>query len=83
MLEGPRRHAVRARVRQLQDIDAMPHALWRLHAVGKDAYASALMAQKINELLAGRREKTRLQARAYESLAEVAALIGRDERAIA
>jgi hypothetical protein len=83
MLEDPRRHAVRARARQLRELDAMPHTPWRLHAISKDAYASALIAQKANELLAGHGEKTRLAAKAYEAMAEAADLLSRDSRAIA
>ncbi len=83
MLEDPRPHAVRARARQLREIDAMPHTSWRLYAASKDAYASALMAQKANELLASRGERTKVATKAYEALGQVADLLGRDERAIA
>jgi hypothetical protein len=83
MLEDPRRHAVRARARQLRQIDSMPHIPWRLHDVSKDAYAAALLASKANEVLAAAGEAMRIKTAGYEALAQTADLLGRNEQAIA
>lgn len=82
MLEEPRVHAVRARSRQLRELDAMPHPEWRVHSTAKDAWASALAVTKINEFLSSRGENP-LPSKAYESLAETVELLGRGGRAIA
>ena len=83
MLDDPRPHAVRARARQLRHIESMPHASWRLHDVSKEAYASALLASKANEVLAAAGETTRIKTDGYEALAQTADLLGRNEQAVA
>lgn len=82
MLEDPRSHAVRTRARQMRELDAMPHEAWRLHAVAKDALASALLAQKVNQVLVARGEHP-IAAKAYEALAATTDLLGRERRQIA
>jgi hypothetical protein len=83
MLDDPRRHAVRARARQLRQLDSMPHSPWRLHDISKDAYAAALLGAKANEVLSAAGETVRIKTAGYEALARTAELLGRNEQAIA
>jgi hypothetical protein len=82
MLMGQRRqHNVRRRARALRDLEQMPHSAWRLHQIAKDAYAAALMTNKVNMVLAEEGEKTKLPTKGHESLAHVADLFSQRSEA--
>jgi hypothetical protein len=72
-----RQHNIRTRARSLRDLEQMPHSAWRLHQVAKDAYAAALMTNKVNTVLSEEGEKTKLPTRGHESLAQVAGVFSR------
>lgn len=72
-----RQHNVRTRARILRDLEQKPHEAWRLHQIAKDAYASAVMATKVNRALSDAGEKSQLPTHGYEALAHVAELLSR------
>ncbi len=67
-----RQHAVRARARELAELDDMPNAGWRLNHVARLAERAADAARTANEVLAETNIKDRLPERSFRSLATVA-----------
>lgn len=51
MLEDPRPHAVRARAKQLRDLNAIKNPQWRLNQVARDAERGANLAVQANRVL--------------------------------
>lgn len=66
-----RPHAVRARARGLQELDAIPNVEWRLHHIGKEAASGYVSASKANEALARAGVPNRIKADNYARLEEV------------
>jgi hypothetical protein len=66
-----RLHAVRARSRRLQELDAIPSGDWRLHHVGKEAAGAYVAASKANEVLEKAGSPNRIKLESYASLEQV------------
>lgn len=67
-----RRHAVRARARDLQELADIPNDAWRLNHVAKQAASAYVTASKANELLATAELPNRIKTDGYAALEQVA-----------
>jgi hypothetical protein len=67
-----RRHAVRARARDLQELAEIPNPAWRLNHIAKQAASSYVTATKANEILATTDLPNRIKTEGYAALEQVA-----------
>lgn len=67
-----RRHAVRARARDLQELADIPNDAWRLNHIAKQAASANVTATKANELLATTDLPNRIRTDGYAALEQVA-----------
>jgi len=72
---GGRRHAVRARARELAELEEMPSAAWRLNHIAKQAASGYVTATKANEALAATDLPNRIKIDGYVALEQVAEFI--------
>lgn len=70
-----RRHAVRARARELQELADIPNEAWRLNHIAKRAASAYVTATKANELLATTELPNRIKTDGFVSLEQVAEFI--------
>lgn len=70
-----RAHAVRARARELHELDEIPNATWRLHHLAKRAASACVLAGHANKLLAQTDLPNRIKTDGYEALEQVLDLI--------
>lgn len=66
-----REHAVRSRARGLANLDALPHPIWRLHQVTKDAHEASTLAEQANRVLESAGLEERISPQGMVSLARV------------
>lgn len=72
MLESSgRRHAVRSRARQLQELAEIPNESWRLNHIAKQAAVAQVTALKANEILASAGVPNRIKPQGYDALERV------------
>lgn len=67
-----RQHAVRSRARELDELNKMPDAAWRLNHVARLAERAADVARSANEVLAKTEIKDRLPESSFRAVATVA-----------
>lgn len=67
-----RRHAVRARARELHELADIPNGAWRLNHIAKQAASAYVIATKANELLATTQLPNRIKTDGYFALEQVA-----------
>jgi hypothetical protein len=67
-----RRHAVRSRARQLQELADIPSAPWRLNHIAKQAASAFVTATKANQILATTELPNRLKLEGYAAVEQVA-----------
>jgi hypothetical protein len=67
-----RRHAVRARARDLQELADIPNDSWRLNHISKQAASAFVTATKANELLATTELPNRIKTDGYAALEQLA-----------
>lgn len=67
-----RRHAVRGRARELQELADIPNVPWRLNQVSKQAASAFVTATKANEVLASTELPNRVKTSGYAALEQVA-----------
>jgi hypothetical protein len=67
-----RQHAIRARARELEELQRMPDAAWRLNHVARQAERAADDARAANEILAAANIPERLPEASFRSLTTVA-----------
>lgn len=72
MLDNRTRHTINARAQRMRDLNAMPHAAWRLHQVAKDAQQAVRTTKRATMALHRAGIPTKLDVRAQESLARIA-----------
>ena len=72
MTAGWRQHAVRSRARELDELDRMPDASWRLNHVARLAERAADVACSANEVLAKSGVKERVPEASFRALTTVA-----------
>jgi hypothetical protein len=72
MLDESTRHTINARAERMRDLNAMPHATWRLHQVAKDAQQAARTTRRAGLALRNAGVSTKLEPTAQESLARIA-----------
>ncbi len=70
-----RRHAVRARARDLRELAEIPNAAWRLNHIAKQAASSYVTATKANEVLATTDLPNRIKTEGYAALEQVAEIL--------
>jgi hypothetical protein len=63
-----RRHAVRARARDLRELAEIPNPAWRLNHIAKQAASSYVTATKANEILAATDLPNRIKTEGYAAL---------------
>jgi hypothetical protein len=71
-LDQPKHHAIRARARQMAEIDEQPHASWRLIHVARQAEGAVTLSAQANAVLKQERLSTEIKTRAMAALAQVA-----------
>jgi len=67
-----RRHAARARARDLHELADIPNDAWRLNHIAKQAASAYVTATKANELLATTELPNRIKTNGYVALEQVA-----------
>jgi hypothetical protein len=71
-LDNSRHHAVRARARQLAEIEQQPHASWRLHHVARQAEGAVTLGAQANAVLKQEGITIEIKTKNMASLARVA-----------
>jgi hypothetical protein len=70
-----RRHAARARARELEELAEIPNTAWRLNHIAKQAASAYVTATKANEVLAAAELANRIKTEGYVALEQVAELL--------
>jgi hypothetical protein len=67
-----RRHAVRSRARDLDELGSIPNSSWRLNHIAKQAASAYVTATKANEVLATAGLSDRIKTAGYVALEQAA-----------